>query len=68
MELEPKQERLTRQIELVETNNILRAIKRLLKLGGWGSRNWKRALYHALLMADVSDSDRQKIREALQLP
>ena len=69
MNLETKQERETRQIELVETSNLARSLKRLSETQGYGSRNWKRALYHAISMSQVSmDSELTKIREALGLP
>ena len=69
MNLETKQERETRQIELVETNNLARSLKRLMDAQGYGSRNWKRALYHAISMSQAStDSEIEKIRQALGLP
>lgn len=69
MEIETKQDRLTRQVELVETNNILRSLKRINKATSWGSRSWKRAIYYAISMSPVSnDNELSKIREALGLP
>jgi len=69
MNLETKQERETRQIELAETNNLARSLKRLGDAEGYGSRKWKRAVYHAIAMSQVSmDSELTKIREALGLP
>ena len=66
---ETKQERTTRQIELVETNNLLRSLKRLTESQGYGSRNWKRAMYHALCMSGAcGDTELQRIREAIGLP
>lgn len=64
-----KQLRETRKSELVETHNIALSLDRLsgppYDLG-----RWKRALYHALAMAE-SGPDRgtlEKIRVALELP
>jgi hypothetical protein len=65
-----KQLRETRKIELVETHNIALALNRLEKYSqSWDSRQWKRALYHALCMSSAPNDDhRRKIREALELP
>jgi hypothetical protein len=69
MNLESKQQRQTRQVELVETHNLAISIRRLSETQGYGSRNWKRALYHALSMSSVAgDSELQKMREAMGLP
>ena len=63
----PKQDRETRQVELVETYNLVRSLTRL---GGNGnSIRTKRALYHALLMSEILFSDDIRvIREAFKLP
>ena len=64
-----KQDRETRKIELVETNNIALSIARIRNAPGYSSdQKWKRALYHAILMATESWSEQAKIREALGLP
>lgn len=70
MDIEQRQARETRQIELVETYNLMRSLKRLSETQGYGSRNWKRALYHALAMAGTcaGDSELERIRTALGLP
>ena len=66
----PKQERQTRKIELVETNNIALSLSRIINAAGWGiNERWKRALYHALLMASCGSNEEKKaIREAMKLP
>lgn len=70
MELESRQDRETRQVELVKTNNILRSLKRISKAnGGFGNRSWKRAIYHAISMTTISsDGELEKIRQAMGLP
>lgn len=57
----------TRKVELVETDNIAKALKRVEDTPGG---DWKRALYHALAMSGVWRSHEQiaRIREALELP
>ncbi len=70
MDIESRQARETRQIELVETYNLMRSLKRLSETQGYGSRNWKRALYHALSMSGTcaGDAELERIRQAMQLP
>ena len=70
MDIESKQDRETRQIELVETYNLMRSLKRLSKTQGYGSRNWKRSLYHALAMSGTcaGDNELERIRQAMGLP
>ena len=65
-----KQNRQTRQIEMVETHNIALSLRRLYDSGPYDSLRWKRAFYHALLMAHTSASFEEKalIRQALRLP
>ncbi len=58
----------TTKIELVETHNLTLALN---ALGGapYDSDRWKRAIYHALTMSNVSNSNySSKIRMALELP
>jgi uncharacterized protein YqiB (DUF1249 family) len=58
----------TRKIELVETNNIALAIRRMSP-HGWDNQSWKRALYHAAAMAEVANKDTlRRLRDALELP
>lgn len=59
----------TRRAEFVESHNIVSSLNRLAQAPYDNSR-WKRALYHAILLADISISYecRKKIREALELP
>ncbi len=65
----PKQERQTRQTEMVETHNIATSLKRLHNAPGFDERRWKRALYHALGMSYVpSNGVLEKIRQAMELP
>lgn len=69
MNLETKQQRETRQIEMVETHNLAKSLRRLSETPGYGSRHWKRALYHALsLSGAVMDSELAAVRSALGLP
>lgn len=64
-----KQDRETRQIEMVETHNIALSLKRLNNVPGYDSRRWKRALYHAMGLSSVAaDSEVEKIRQAIGLP
>ena len=63
--------RLTRNLELVETEALMLALKRLSSGdGGYQLHRWKRALYHALAMAKCVDTPAQleAIRRALNLP
>lgn len=63
-----KQLRETRKLELVETHNLLLSLDRL-KGPPYDDSRWKRALYHALGMSDITDLDtKEKIRRALDLP
>ena len=64
-----KQERQTAIVELAETANIARSIKRIQnQSGGYDDDRWKRALYHALGMCHVGSSTLEKIRQGLGLP
>jgi hypothetical protein len=59
----------TNQIEMVETHNLYLSFQRLINSAPYDSFRVKRALYHAICMADLGGSDTKKlIREALQLP
>lgn len=63
-----KRNAVTRKIELVETHNIALSLDRLRETYGDGVR-WRRALYHAIGMANIGgDGMKKDIREALQLP
>lgn len=64
-----KQDRQTRQIEMVETHNLAISLRRLRESPGYDPTKWKRALYHAISMSSVSStSEIAKIREAMELP
>lgn len=64
-----KQLRETRLIELVETHNIARSIRRIKDAPGYYTdKRWQRALYHAMAIASCSDSELEAIRRAVQLP
>lgn len=64
-----KQQKETRQIELVETYNLCLSLRRIEHAPLFTANCWKRALYHALSMSGVSNSEEiQKIRVALGLP
>lgn len=59
----------TRRIELVETGNIAISISRISKVSGWQSSAIKRAIYHAITMANCLTSDEESaVRQALKLP
>lgn len=60
----------TEKIELVETENIYLALRRLASgEGGYNTIRMKRALYHALTMeSTLSNSAIAAIRVALELP
>lgn len=64
-----RQHRETRKTELVETHNIALSLSRIRNSPGFDGQRWKRALVHAIGMADVASKDEQrKIREAVELP
>ena len=64
-----KQQRETTLCELVETHNLVLALRRLQNTGSHDDGRWRRALYHALTMTYSGNSSmRTKIREALELP
>lgn len=63
-----KQLRQTELLELVETHNIARSLKRMRDTGPYDTMRWKRAVYHALGLANISDVTIKKVREALELP
>jgi hypothetical protein len=58
--------RKTELVELAETHNIALCITRLRQ--PYGNTRWRRALYHALAIADINNDLLRKIREALELP
>ncbi len=61
-------ERMTRKLELVETDNIARSLNRLRSsAGGYNDERWRRALQHAIAMS-VHRNAAEKIRVALELP
>lgn len=62
-----KQERQTRLNELVETHNLVLSLRRL-RSAPYDNERWKRALYHALLLADVPSNACGEIRKILELP
>jgi hypothetical protein len=58
----------TRHIEAVEAHNIALSLKRINGTS-FGSRPWKRALYHALGLSGVAGDETLKaVREAPILP
>jgi len=65
-----KQQRETRQIELVETHNIALSLRRIGDAPGYnGDARRKRALYHAVLMEHCFTTQEQvALRAALNLP
>ena len=66
---EIKQDRETRNIELVEIGNLAKSLRRIQSApGDYQNRRWKRCLYHAVAMAGMSDNTLARIREALELP
>lgn len=66
---EPKLQRETRNIELVETGNLARSLNRLRNApGDYFDRRWKQALYHAILIDGISPSICEAVRKALELP
>lgn len=60
----------TKRIELAETDNIARCINRIrMATNGPDYRMaWRRALYHAVGLANLDESTQRRIREALELP
>jgi hypothetical protein len=64
-----KQLRETRKVELVETHNLVLALDRLAG-PPYNGVKWRRALYHAIAMSDVSCGSAMltHIRVALELP
>lgn len=68
MLIDTKQERTTRQMELVETNNISRSIKRMMKNRYYGRERWKRAIVHGMAIAGCYNSEVEAVRKAFQLP
>lgn len=69
MLIEPKADRETRLIELVETNNIARALKRIKNSPHGHERDrWKMAIYHAMQLAGCWKEEMAKVRQALELP
>lgn len=66
---ETKLDRETRLIELVETNNIARALKRIKAApNGHERERWKIAIYHAMFLAGCWKSELEKVRIGLELP
>jgi hypothetical protein len=64
------QRKSTEKVELVETHNLALSFQRLRALPGqYNEDPARRALYHALCMSYLFDTDsRRLIREALKLP
>lgn len=62
-----KQATQTRQIEMVETHNLALSIKRLKDAPG-DSNKWRRALYHALAMSYIPQTELENIRKSIELP
>lgn len=60
----------TEDIELVETANVVRSLRRLDKAAGYGADDRrKRAIYHAVCMTDsFTHQERVNLRVALNLP
>ncbi len=60
----------TKQIECVETHNLLKSLRRILSGSrSYDDQNWKRALYHALAMfGRLSTAELAAIRTTLRLP
>lgn len=58
----------TRKVELVETDNIAKAIHRLRNAGSHDSERWRRALVHAIGMNFVDRVTQERVRQALELP
>lgn len=65
--MKDKQLRETRKAELVETHNIALSLTRL-QAQPYDAVRWKRALYHAVAMCGMGDSQVESIRKALGLP
>lgn len=65
-----KQQRETRQIEMVETHNIALSLVRMGNALGYGVNDRrKRAIYHAVCMTDsFNNEERKNLRIALNLP
>lgn len=69
MNLESKQERTTRNVQLVETANIARSLARLKKTYRWDDKVLKRAVLNAAQIANVfSNETETAIRMAFKLP
>lgn len=68
MFIENKLERQTRLIELVETGNISRSIKRIMRAPGYDRKKWKYAIVHAMHLAECYDNEIEKVRQAFELP
>lgn len=68
--LETKQQRSTRQIEMVETHNIATSLHRLRNApAGYDGDRVKRVLYHAIAMkGGLTNAELGNIRVAMGLP
>lgn len=62
------QRKATERVELVETHNLVLSLRRLRDIKPYDQQAWKRAVYHAVLMAYLPQSFVSKLREALELP
>lgn len=57
-------------IELVETRTLALSLRRIQNESkGYDSVRWRRALYHAIALSNVTGNDTlEKVRVALELP
>ena len=63
------QDKQTRYIEMVETNNIRQSLARVRNCPGYDTQRIRRVLYHALLASYALDSSEvAAIRIAMKLP
>lgn len=61
--------RSSKQVEVVETHNLLLSLNRIHNARGFGGSRWKRALYHALgMFGQIGFTELQEIRKILRLP
>lgn len=66
---EPRMDKETRVIELAETGNICRSLKRIKNSpNGHERERWKMAIYHAMQMAGCWREELEKVRIAFNLP
>lgn len=65
--MKPARKASTRNVEMVETDRIVRALRALSSVRGFHAR--ERALYHAILISGFLErSQEQALRETLRLP